>query len=97
MAAPIKPATVLNKRGKAYNEAVNLINECIQYNKWHLQYFPKEGYRAVLLHLDMPEVMDIVVDDFREAGWDCKWSSAYDARGPHNCFYVSEKHFEGNE
>ena len=40
-------------------------------------------------------VMDLVVEDFKAAGWDCFFQYVGDARGPHHCFYVHKKHFEG--
>jgi len=39
------------------------------------------------------KVMDMVVEIFTDAGWDCKWAQHSDSRGPHDCFYVHNKHW----
>jgi hypothetical protein len=77
------------------NVAIDYINTKIKNKEWHDQIFPVEGYEAIILspYGKYINVMDRVVEKFKAEGWDCKWSSAYDARGPHYCFYVSAGHF----
>src|SRR3990167_9084699 len=74
------------------NAAIDYVKRKIKDREWHDQIFPVEGYNAIILspYGDYIKVMDKVVDKFKEEeGWDCKWSSAYDSRGPHYCFYLS--------
>lgn len=74
------------------NLAIDYINTKIINREWHLQFFPVEGYEAIVLspYGKYINVIDRVVEKFKAEGWDCKWASAYDARGPHYCFYLSK-------
>lgn len=76
--------------------AIDYINTKIINKDWHCQAIPIHGYNAIILapvgkYLN---VMDAVVEKFKEAGWDCKWGRAYDPKGLHYCFYVSKSHFQ---
>ncbi len=77
------------------NKAIEYINSKLILRDWHYQIIKVKGYNAIILspYGEYIKVMDRVVEKFKSEGWDCKWSSAYDARGPHYCFYVSESHF----
>lgn len=83
-----------------YDEAVRFINGNITLRNWHQMITQRDelrnNYHAIL---QSPvnyynSVMPLVVDAFKAKGWDCLFESAYDARGPHHCFYVHKKHFE---
>ena len=103
MIEPIKPEEITpgtTFKGPLYREAVSFINEAISTRNWHAMWIDKENilnnYNAII---ESPcgayrSVMPMVVESFKEAGWDCMYQSAYDARGPHACFYVHKKHFE---
>lgn len=78
-------------------KAVKYINDHIAARKWHHQICEVEGYHAIIIspyRAYTKEVIEKVVKRFRAAGWDCMWRGAYDARGPHECFYVNKKHFK---
>lgn len=99
----MKPISIdeINKpiRGPLYDEALRFINEAISCKNWHKMYLQKQeiqdNYNAILQkpYGKYNSVMPLVVEDFKAAGWDCFFESAYDARGPHHCFYVHKKHF----
>ena len=94
---PIRPSDLtLTDNEVMVNLAVDYINDKLIKRQWHEQISKVNGYRAISLspYGVYIEVMDLVVEMFQDSGWDCKWAEAYDARGYHNCFYVSEKHFE---
>ena len=77
------------------DEAIQFINHSISRRLWHDQIVKVKDYRAIhIKDFSLLPVMDKVVKLFIKKGWDCKWSSAYDARGPHYCFYINKKHFQ---
>lgn len=95
---PIKPNEVNFEhpvKGPLFERAVLYINEAISTKRWHHQIIEVKDYNAIILspYEYYNSVMDMVVEDFKKAGWDCYWKNAYDARGPHHCFYVHKKHF----
>lgn len=78
------------------DEAIQFINHRISQKKWHDEFFVKDkSYHAIILTPagKFCDVMDKVVEIFKQDGWDCNWGQAYDARGPHHCFYVNKNHF----
>jgi hypothetical protein len=77
------------------NLAIDYINNKIKNKEWHNQIVPVKNYIAIILSPfgKYINVMDRVVEKFKSEGWDCKWGSAYDARGPHYCFYINACHF----
>lgn len=83
-----------------YDEAVRFINGNIVLRNWHKMWTQREElrenyYAIIQTPVDKyTAVMPMVVDAFKQNGWDCLFESAYDARGPHHCFYVAKKHFE---
>ena len=95
---PIKPTI----KGPLYDEAVRFVNEAIANRNFHRMITQKEeviaNYNAILQspYEKYNSVMPLVVENFKVAGWDCFFDSAYDARGPHHCFYVNKKHFDGS-
>lgn len=96
MIEPIKPdSEAIANSDNELNLAIDYINNNLINRNWHKQYFPVEGYKAIILspYGEYIDVMDRVVDKFKEAGWDCLWGMATDVRGPHYCFYVNELHF----
>lgn len=100
MIKPITPQELTTTiRGPLYEEAVLWLNEAIIHKIWHEMITQtddiKQNYNAII---QIPinkytNIMPLVVEDFKLAGWDCFFSSAYDARGLHHCFYVNKKHF----
>lgn len=78
------------------DEAVQFLNQKISGRVWHDNFTDKEEIREKYhaIHLvpygHFNDVMDKVIEMFKETGWDCMWKSCYDARGPHHCFYVSK-------
>jgi hypothetical protein len=99
MIRPITPSDI-QSTGSLYEQAVKLINEALTNKRWHDMYTEhqriRDNYYAIILYPagELNPVMDLVVEDYKDAGWDCFWQRAYDARGPHHCFYVSKKHFQ---
>lgn len=97
---PISPNDI-EKHISAYliDEAVQYLNQKISCREWHNQFTGDkdllDNYYAVILspvnHFNA--VMDEVVSLYTNKGWQCRWGGAYDARGPHHCFYISKKHF----
>lgn len=99
MKNPITPSDCNDEVKLKYQteEAVEYFNARLLRQEWHRQVNAIDGYHAIAIAPCWrweKEILDNVVKVFNEAGWDCKWSNAYDARGPHQCFYVSEKHFQ---
>jgi len=85
----------INKQ-EQINDALNFINEKINKSLWHQQILEVQNYHAILLtpygaYLD---VMNEVVEIYKSENYDCFFKSAYDARGPHYCFYINKKHFK---
>lgn len=100
MTKPITPQEINRKtKGVLYDEAVSFINEAITNGIWHTMLCEseeiRENYFAILEspYLKYYKVMPLVVEAFKAEGWDCFFQGAYDARGPHNCFYINKKHF----
>lgn len=94
---PIKPSDpLLSVEGFELNELIDFINRALLVRDWHRQISEVEGYHAILLspYGRFESKAERVAELFREAGWDCKYSAAYDARGPHSCFYFNKKHFK---
>lgn len=93
---PIKPTepTLTIKEGEI-EDAINYINYMLSSKQFHFQHFRRDNHRAIILspYGAYVNVMDEVVERFKNVGWDCFWDLANDARGPHYCFYVHEKHF----
>lgn len=103
METPIKPGECNLKKpikGPIYDEAIRFVNEAICGKRWHKMVCEKQdiqdNYYAILQNpYDMyTSVMPLVVESFKNEGWDCFFSYAYDGRGPHHCFYVNKKHFD---
>ena len=93
---PIKPnEPTLTIQEEEIEKAIKYINSMLSRKEFHNQHFPKENHRAIILSPfgAYINVMNEVVERFKSVGWDCFWGSAYDARGPHYCFYIHEKHF----
>lgn len=97
---PINPSELTNEvlKERLIDEVTRQINYNILNSNWHNQFSgPKsENYTAVILAPfgRFTKVMDEVVVRFQKEGWNCCWSEAYDARGPHQCFYVNKTHFK---
>lgn len=96
MIKPIDPSTIDKTLNLALTEdAIEYFNKKISFRDWHKQHV-KSNYHAVIIspfgRWDK-DVMDAVVEAFKKLGWNCRWSDAYDGRGPHQCFYVHKSHF----
>jgi hypothetical protein len=96
---PIKPqhnyTGILTNKELELFEAIQYINFRIIKKEWHIQINKVDGYHAIVLapYGSFLSVMDTVVEQFKKAGWDCYWKETSDSRGPHNCFYVNQRHF----
>lgn len=92
---PISPTDTEREPEYDLNKAIEYINSKLILRDWHDQIIKVKGYNAIILSPcgEYIKVMDRVMEKFKSEGWDCKWGSAYDGRGPHRCFYVSERHF----
>jgi hypothetical protein len=92
----IKPNSINLNDDLDLNKAIEYINKKLLTRDFHNQIHPIENYHAIILspYGEYINVMNRVVEKFVEAGWDAYWNRAYDARGPHYCFYVNEKHFK---
>jgi len=100
MIRPITPYEKDVRFDGLLDDAVRYINEAIVTRMWHDNFSDpqiyREKYYAILLSpygRFRKRVMDMVVESFKEVGWNCLWKSCYDARGPHDCFYIGKEHF----
>lgn len=94
---PISPEEITKKPIlPLLDQAIVYINNAIKSENWHRQIVEVDGYHAIIMPIaeNFRPIRGDVVKLFTDAGWDCKWQDAYDARGPHNCFYVHKKHFK---
>lgn len=93
---PISPQDMEQEPEFELNQAIGYLNSKIILRDWHEQSPVVEGYHAIIFapYGAYSNVRDMLVEKFRAEGWDCKWGHAGDARGPHDCFYVSKRHFE---
>lgn len=86
--------------GPLFDEAIRFVNEAVSGRRWSELWTEseeiRENYYGILQtpYDKYTTVMPLVVEAFKAEGWDCFFSRAYDARGPHHCFYVHKKHFE---
>jgi len=91
---PIKPVEI--NSNPRLNTPIEYFNEKLLKQDWHEEIFVKnENYHAIIITpaYAFEGIMDDVIKEFKQAGWDCFYGSAYDARGPHRCFYVNKNHF----
>lgn len=93
----MKKLPELPSKDPMISECVSYITHAIISRSFHDQHFPVDGYEAIVVkpfEKFFKTQMDGAINEFKNLGWDCYHAEAYDARGPHHCFYFAKKEFE---